>query len=214
MSYTGALESIVAASSGKWRMEVRNFLGCSLMDGYFRFPSHNNDAEQKACPDQVESTLSAIEAERPDIVVVTNGYWPHEFVSSGKEQTLEERQESIRNVVLRISKSSGKVILMSPPPVSIDIRECYTRVSTPNNCVGSIPQWWSDSESVDRSVADGIDNASFVGARRWFCSQNGLCPAFAGSLLIRYDFQHLTGAFSRRLGPVVREAFSAVGLTF
>jgi hypothetical protein len=214
MSYTGAFESIVDASNGQWRMELRNFLGCSFMAGQFQFPGRD-DAKEKACPGNVESTISAIEAERPDIVVVSNGDWDHKLVSNGKEQTLAERQESIRNVVLRISKSSGKVILLPSPPYSADLRECYTRISVPRDCVGSIADWWFDKERVDRRVIAGIDNASFISSSwRWFCSGDGRCPAFVGTLPVRYDFLHLTAAFSRRLGPVVREAFSAVGVTF
>ena len=214
MSYAGAFESIVNTSSGEWRLQLRNFIGCPFMAGHFWLPIFKDDAKEEACPGNVESTISAIEAERPDIVVVTNIYSQHEFVTTGKAQTIEEREESIRNVVSRISRSSGKVILMSPPPLTTNLRECYTRISTPNDCVGSVREGWSDYEGVDRRVADGIDNGLFVDTQRWFCSQNGLCPAFAGPLLIRYDNLHLTGAFSRRLGPVAREAFSAVGLTF
>jgi hypothetical protein len=215
MSYAGALKSIVEATDKKWRVELRDFLGCSFMDGYFRLPEGWVEPTiEKACPGNVQSTISAIEAERPDIVVVTNGYWLHEFVSNGKAQSPKERQESIRNLVLHISKSSGKVILMAPPPYSKDIRACYTKLSTPSNCVGSVPRSWPDYERVDQSVVEGIDNASFLSTWRWFCSQDGLCPAFAGTLPIRYDAHHLTGAFSQRLGPVVREAFSAVGVVF
>ena len=215
MSYTGAFTSIVEATNKKWRVELRNFLGCSFMDGHFRLPRGWVAPEiEKACPDDVESTISAIEAERPDIVVVTDGYWPHQFASSGRAQTSKERKDSIRNLVLRISKSSGKVILMAPPPYSEDIRACYTKLNTPTNCVGLVPRSWPDYERVDKSVVDGIDNASFLSTWRWFCSQDGECPAFAGTLPIRYDDHHLTGAFSRRLGPVVREAFSAVGVVF
>jgi hypothetical protein len=214
MSYTGAFESIVDASNGQWRMELRNFLGCSFMAGHFQFPGRD-DAKEKACPGNVESTISAIEAERPDIVVVSNGDWDHKLVSNGRAQTLDEREESIRNVVLRISKSSGKVILLPSPPNSTDLRECYTRISSPRDCVGSIPQWWFDKEQVDRGVAAGIDNASFISSTwTWFCSGDGRCPPFVGTLPVRYDFLHLTAAFSRRLGPVVQEAFSAVGVTF
>jgi peptidoglycan/LPS O-acetylase OafA/YrhL len=214
MSYAGAFESLVNDSNGQWRVELRNYIGCSLMEGHFQLPDFVDEAKEQACPGHVEETISAIEAERPEIVVVTNGYWPHKFVSNGTAQTLKEREDSIRNVVLRISKSAGKVILMQPPPYSANTRVCYTKVSTPKDCVGSVPQWWPDYESVDRSVVDGVDNTSFVTTWRWFCSQDGLCPAFAGALPIRYDSHHLTGAFSRRLGPVVREAFSAVGVTF
>lgn len=215
MSYGGAFESIVEATEGKWHVEFRNFTGCSFMAGNFQLPGKwVDDVLEKACGGNVESTVSAIEAERPDIVVVINGYWPHEFVSSGKAQSPKERQESIRNLVVRTAKSAGKVILMAPPPYSRDIRECYTKLSAPNNCVGSVPRSWPDYERIDKSVVDGIDNASFLSTWRWFCSQDGLCPAFAGTLPIRFDDHHLTGAFSRRLGPLVREAFSAVGVAF
>jgi peptidoglycan/LPS O-acetylase OafA/YrhL len=214
MSYTGAFESIVNASNGKWRLELRNFLGCSFMAGHYLLPDYVDDAKEEACPRLVESTISAIEAERPDIVVVTNGYWPHKFVSSREAQSPQERRDSIRNVLLRISKSSGKVILMSPPPDVRDTRICYTAVSSPTNCVASLPESWPDYEWIDRSVTDGVDNASFLSTWRWFCSESKLCPAFAGTIPMRFDSHHLTGAFSRRLGPVVQEAFSAVGVTF
>jgi hypothetical protein len=215
MSYEGAFETIVNASDEKWHVEFRNFIGCSFMAGNFRLPGKwVDEALEKSCAGNVESTVSAIEAERPDVVVVTNGYWSHEFASTGREQSSKERQESIRDLVFRISKSSGKVILMAPPPYSRDVRECYTKLSAPNNCVGSAPRSWPDYERVDRNVVDGIDNASFLSTWRWFCSEDGLCPAFAGTLPIRFDDHHLTGAFSRRLGPVVQEAFSAVGVIF
>jgi hypothetical protein len=213
MTYAGAFESIVNASNGQWRLELRNLIGCSFMVGRFRLP-FVDDAKERSCPANVESTISAIEAERPDIVVVVNGYWPHEFVSSGKEQTLQERQESIRSVVERISQSSGKLILMSPPPYSVDVRECYNKISSPINCVGSMPVRWPEYESIDRRIANEIDNASFLSTWRWFCSGSGRCPAFVDTVPVRYDSLHLTGAFSRRLGPVVREAFSAFGVTF
>ena len=103
---------------------------------------------------------------------------------------------------------------MAPPAYSEDVRACYTKLSTPANCVGSLPRSWPDFEQVDKSAVDGIDNASFIRTRRWYCSQDELCPAFAGTLPIRYDDHHLTGAFSDRLGPVVREALSAVGVVF
>jgi peptidoglycan/LPS O-acetylase OafA/YrhL len=214
MSYVGSFESVVNASNGQWRVELRNFIGCSFMAGHYVLPGFEDNAKLAACPGNVEMTVAAIEAERPDVVVVTNGYWPHKFVSNGNEQTLKEREESIREVVGRISQSVAKVIIMSPPPDSVDMRECYTKVSTPGDCIGVIPEWWFDYEWADKKVADSFDNVSFLSTWRWFCNEDGHCPGFVGGSVVRYDTHHLTGDFSRRLGPVVVEALSTVGVVF
>ena len=97
----------------------------------------------------------------------------------------------------------GSFVVFPPNPAGKDPGECYTKVSTPADCVVTPGSGYEEELTGYRRLASRLD-ATFVDPVPFFCVQ-GYCPEFVGHTPIRRDGTHITEAYSRLLAPYFLE---------
>jgi hypothetical protein len=122
----------------------------------------------------------------------------------------QEWHDGLASFVGKI-KGASKVAVISAPPASKDIKECYTPRSQPADCVSEVTGKWyeiSDAEKRAISAANGI----YLDTRSLFCTSQNLCPAFVGDTPVKRDLTHLTREYSDKIRPALQELIVAAGL--
>jgi len=102
--------------------------------------------------------------------------------------------------------SAAHTIVLDPPPSGIKIQDCATALSSPIDCASSIISTYTNLVTAVDAVAP--DGTTHVEVSPWFCSEEGVCPAFIGDTIVLADGGHLTADMSRELVPLMSEAFA------
>ncbi|CAN7471188.1 acyltransferase family protein [Terrabacter sp. LjRoot27] len=149
--------------------------------------------------------LERIREERPDVVVVSSSVGSYSKVlavdrsaagAAGTRSTLHSYLEAAEHIVV-----------IENPPVGGDVRHCVNRVATPQTCTTTVStDQVSKTQSEQEASLAFPGRVSFVPVVDWFCDAEKQCPAVVGPYLTRVDPTHITDAFARALGPLLREA--------
>jgi peptidoglycan/LPS O-acetylase OafA/YrhL len=188
-AYTLAFASMVSAVPD-WRVRAAGGSGCPFADRVLKDGPHT-----PGCGARNDQLLAEIKRVRPDIVVST----------SGVGNLAGSNSQSILAQLEKIKSSVGKIVMLPPNPILPDPNSCYTKFSQPQDCVGRIDsdyQAWLTRNAGMAATLHGM----FIDPTDWYCV-DGLCPAFVGSVPMRRDGIHITGAFAKTLGPLVLESF-------
>ena len=105
---------------------------------------------------------------------------------------------------------AGRVTFVAAPPEGAPLGNCYTRIGSPYACATSIPQTWKDIQSATEQIA--VAQGERVIDSRPFTCWDEICPAFAGTLPIRYDQTHLTVEYSEHIAPYLWRWLTANGV--
>lgn len=172
--------------------------GCAFFNEDQKIPTSQD--KEDACRARKQHAIEVIRATKPDVVIISN--WTGWL---GPNQW----GESIRQVIAKFRDSVDRVAWLSPPPGNIDFRECYgSRASVPADCVSSVSTEWL-------LVADDVTKAAgaqWIDPQPWFCSAEGLCPAFVGSTPTKHDKGHVFRAYAKAIPPVMLESMATAGL--
>jgi peptidoglycan/LPS O-acetylase OafA/YrhL len=107
--------------------------------------------------------------------------------------------------MLRDLKADAKhVVLLSAPPNSGNLQTCVTRRSKPADCVRKVTTQNRRVAAAERAAAAAV-GAGYVDPIDWFCYE-GRCPAVIGTTPVMREGTHITAAFARTLGPLLRPA--------
>lgn len=102
---------------------------------------------------------------------------------------------------IRSLRSPGRHLLtLSPPPASPNLQACAVAGGVPARCVGKVTERWQLTVAAEAAAA-AATRTSYVDTRLWFCNVADYCPAFIGTVPVRWDGAHLTRVFSASLGP-------------
>lgn len=160
--------------------------------GTFGCPFHEPNANLAAeCKDRIAGTVAAIQQIRPAILFVTN--------SSGSD----DREAMISDLIEKVEASAGKIVYLMPPPAEKVLEDCYSKISSPADCITRVDSKWSKQASWERAQAERR-GWIFIASDDWFCV-NGSCPAFAGNIVAKKDLHHATPAYQDRIGTVMTE---------
>jgi peptidoglycan/LPS O-acetylase OafA/YrhL len=185
MTYVSALRSAIGTSSD-WKVVSYGMFGCPFGDSA-------SIATLKILPDgcsqRADDAVAAINRMRPELVVLSGVY--------------ESAKEKLKGV-----DAPSKFIFLPGPPTDKDLAACYSKVSSPADCITTIPPGWG---AVEKNLARSVPNGIYVNSVPWFC-YDGSCPSFAGRIPTKLDRDHMTAAFAVRLGPVIRESLQEHGL--
>lgn len=166
----------------------------------------NLPADTAKCNKSHTGVIGLVAKIKPDIVVLSNHQGGLAALSSGAKgaagqvEWVKARSEAIR----ALSAPGRKVVLLTPPPAGKNPSECFTKLSSPSNCVSAIDDEWKFMASADESAAKA-SGATFVDSSSWFC-QYGRCPIFVGSTPVRFDVLHMTSTYGRQIAPLLRGA--------
>ncbi|WP_061782081.1 acyltransferase family protein [Microbacterium hominis] len=204
MAYAPALKALAEESGGAIRVTTVGLYGCRFTDVLVQ---NDDPAVMQACTQRKNDVAAMIAADQPETVLVSNAYTLGRTADgrdlSAAELTAAEAAEMARYGM------PGRIVYLEAPPEGAPLGNCYTRLGSPYACATSITPTWRDMQvATTAAVASSGDRV--VDALAFTCWQ-GVCPAFAGALPIRYDQTHLTVAYSAHLAPYLRWALDGGG---
>lgn len=204
MAYAPALKTLAEESGGAIRVTTVGLYGCRFTDVLVQ---NDDPAVMQACTQRKNDVAAMIAVEQPETVLVSNAYTLGRTADgrdlSAAELTAAEAAEMARYGM------PGRIVYLEAPPEGAPLGNCYTRLGSPYACATSITPTWRDMQvATTAAVASSGDRV--VDALAFTCWQD-VCPAFAGTLPIRYDQTHLTVAYSAHLAPYLRWALDGGG---
>src|SRR5882757_7433692 len=115
-----------------------------------------------------------------------------------------EYRTALQRTITALHPGPGRhVLTVSPPPLTNDLALCNTAGSTPADCVRSVSDRWIAFAQAEQAAA-AATHTSYADTHLWFCNSAGICPAFIGTTLVRWDGQHVTDVYARSLASDIR----------
>jgi peptidoglycan/LPS O-acetylase OafA/YrhL len=179
-----------AADRGGWRIHVLTRRQCpnpAIAGGV-------STAVSESCAEHQQWAAEQVRRLRPDLLVLSNRY-------GGAEAA--DWQAGLSTTLDRLAPAKARVVVLSPPPETGNLQQCYTRLSEPSQCTKPVSDLWRAFSAAERTAADER-GAEFVDTRSWFCASD-LCPAVIDGAPVHWDGRHLSAPYSRFLGPYVAQ---------
>jgi peptidoglycan/LPS O-acetylase OafA/YrhL len=206
MHWVDALADLAEAPGSGWQLVVQAKFACPFID----LTVENDVARNiETCRTRKQAARAVIAEMRPDVVLVTNSYQDFDEVGAGPV-TPARWAAAFEPVVAELSASAGSVAVLAPPPDDADIASCYTRVSTPADCISRPSSTWHARATSDRATLEAV-GGHFVDTLPVTCLGQ-LCPAFVGTAPVKQDRVHLTRVFQQAASPVLGELLRAEGV--
>lgn len=203
MTYVAALRTALGDSSG-WNVKSYGTFGCPFTD----VTTENSDAAAvEACPARKAAAVDAINTLKPDVVFIANGYGPRTPVGASEPMTLDQWSARTEKLVSKFKAAAGKVVFLAAPPSEKNITKCYTKLSSPIDCVSSVTPAWADKADTEAALAKKI-GATFIDSKQWFCV-DGQCPSFVGTTPTKLDEVHMTQQYAAKIAPAIMESLKA-----
>ena len=183
MTYVEALRTALPADH--WRVMSYGMFGCPWMD-----PSiYTGPLDDRAgCIARLRDAVAAINRIKPDLVFV-----------SGIDVSGADSTKSATSEWAKVTAPSTLVVLPGPPG-DVDLHACYTKTSSPSDCVATVSSTFASADQAFAMAAGG----NFVPSIPWFCYE-GRCPSFVGRTVAKLDSRLITPAYARRIAPVILE---------
>ncbi|WP_345376935.1 acyltransferase family protein [Frondihabitans cladoniiphilus] len=204
--YLEGLIGVVEAEGSTWRLENRAMFACPFLD--LEVQAGSADTIEK-CKAHNQATLDYIASTKPDLVLVTNSYQDFKDNATNRRATQDAWTAALTTYVDRAAASGARLAALTSPPDSADIAACYTKTSTPNDCVTRTQSLWKTRATADRQTIEA-KSGTFVDARPTLCLDD-LCPAFVGTVPVKLDRFHLTATYSKKITPALRELLTTAG---
>jgi peptidoglycan/LPS O-acetylase OafA/YrhL len=203
-SYAPAFKDIAEASDGQWRITTVGLYGCRFTEVLV---ANEDPAVMSACPQRKLDVAARIQQDTPQLVVVANAF--------AEGQDTNRTPLSVADIVASTAALTaglnvpGRVVHLAPPPLGAELGQCYSTMSSPQNCnVGVGAAWQAFAAALSAESANGD---LFVSSLPFSCVDE-ICPAFAGTIPTKYDSVHLTPAYAERVAPIIRNALAGLGL--
>jgi len=204
MAYAPAFKAIADASGGQWRITTVGLYGCRFTDVDI---ANDGAGVMSACPERKRAVSEHILADAPQLVVVSNAYALGRSTSGVALSTSDIVASTLAETAGY--GAAGRVVYLAPPPLGADLGRCFSPVSSPNRCAVAIDPAWNEFAAATQATLGAGDH--FVSSLAFTCFQ-GACPAFAGTIPIKYDSAHLTTAYSTHIAPALQFELAALGL--
>lgn len=188
MTYVTALKSAIGTSGG-WNLISYGMFGCPFgdatsLEGLSTIP--------EGCAERADEAVAAINRLKPSIVVMSGIQKYDSATAKMKEITAPVR-----------------FVFLPGAPIDKDIKSCYSKVSSPADCLSTAPTNWAYHEK--KLAGEFPLQGTFVDSLPWYCVESS-CPSFAGTIPTKLDASHITANYAEHLGPVIREQFKEQGI--
>ncbi|MFC9836874.1 acyltransferase family protein [Rhodococcus sp. NPDC127530] len=200
MTYVEPLTQFAESSSGEWKVRVEAMFGCQFVD--VARNGTKDAAIDAACPGHKDQVINMVNEIRPDVVMIANSYTSTDAATW---------TEGLDRLVGRFSANIGKLVMLSAPPADINIGDCYNRVNMPADCLSKVTTRWSNRAAVEDNYSH-TRGGMFIDSRRWFCTSDGHCPSFVGTIPVKRDEAHMTPAYGSLISPAFAETLRSIGL--
>jgi peptidoglycan/LPS O-acetylase OafA/YrhL len=159
------------------------------------------------CLQHRDDSIALIKELRPEMVFISTNYeWSNSANLTSNAQgdaAIEEWAAAAKSTADRISRYTGDVIFVTPPPQGEAIADCATAVSKPADCRSTIPPSWRAAFAAEASIVQG--KVHLLDTVDWFCGQSGRCPIFAADTPLKRDGIHTARDWALRIAPVFHE---------
>jgi peptidoglycan/LPS O-acetylase OafA/YrhL len=207
LGYANPLRDIALNSGGQIQVQNLAMGTCAFTNDLI-----NTTALSPACAARKDWVVDTINAVKPNVVIISNMYAQYRLVGATEYLKPFEWAKSMHEMVDRFRSSTGKVVLLAPPPKGADIEDCFSkRSSTPADCLGKVGREWADMAKAERDLAPEIGGV-WINSLPWFCNSGRMCPAFVESTPTKHDVTHMAPPYGTKISPVIKEAFSAAGV--
>lgn len=152
-----------------------------------------------------------LETHKPQTVVIVDTWdTPTRMPGDDTVAKLREYKTALTGLVDRLTATGSQVVVLVSPPPGENIVDCKTPVSSPKDCIRTMPRTYSQWADATEDALAQTDAATVrvVRTETWFCA-TGSCPAFVAGVATFADGNHLTDAAARALGPLLVQALSA-----
>ncbi len=191
---------IRAALPDDWKLRIFAIAACPAADVDVKDSSGGAYPECSAFRDWAEGEIQGAQ-----LLIVSQAIDAQRLASGATgDEAISEYAEGITSTLSRFAPRVDQVKLLSRPPLGKSAADCWTPVSSPDNCRSEVSAADKKMATAYSRVVEEQDNATFIDAAKWFCVQ-GLCPAFAEGTLLRADNAHLTASGSRGLAAVMQD---------
>jgi hypothetical protein len=141
-----------------------------------------------------------------DLVVLADSEETITRLSSGARGSAADAEwgKAVTSTIKKVRAQGAKrIALLSPPPTGVSLQTCAASPSsTPAACVSRVTGVYYGMADAERKATKAA-GVTYIDVRLLFCASNDYCPAFIGHTPVRVDGNHLTGAFSGQLRPVI-----------
>jgi hypothetical protein len=207
---TSWLPAIVGALEPRgYRVQALTLQGCPV--AYVSvFKNSNDKSEYTRCTEHQSWVADQVARIAPDLIILSESHQSmRRLMSEALGAAAETEWKAGFTAAIGAFPADSEIVILTPPPGSGNLQECYTPVSAPPDCGAAIPDHWNWLKTAELAVATDV-GATLIDTVDWFCAES-TCPAFVGSTPIYTDRLHLTATFSTRLIPVVTEALTGIG---
>ena len=151
------------------------------------------------CAEHRDWAIDYVVRTRPALVVLTNT-WKSELQDTSADRATVFGQ-GLADVVRRLQPSGAKIVILTAPPGSADLRSCPTALNGPADCVGSPAGTFATQVATEQRVA-AETGVRAIDPEQWFCVESR-CPSVVGSTAVYFDGGHITAEWARRIAPQV-----------
>lgn len=205
MAYAPAFKKMAEDSDGAIRVTTVGLYGCRFTE-----VAVQNDGAgiMAACEQRKADVRAMVLADAPNVVVMSNaytlGHTPDGQDLSADTLIASQQAEAAGYEV------PGRIVHLAPPPEGADLARCYSPLTSPYDCASAVSPTWQQMEAfAERAAAASGDHA--ISSLPFSCGE-GVCPAFAGTLPVKYDQTHLSVPFTEHIAPILRAGLAAAGL--
>ena len=205
MAYAPAFKKMAEDSGGAIRVTTVGLYGCRFTEVAVQ---NDGAGVMAACEQRKADVRAMIVADTPSIVVMSDAYTLG-HTPDGQDLSAETLIASQQAEAAGYG-APGRIVHLAPPPEGADLARCYSPLTSPYDCASAVSPTWQQMEALaERAAAASGDHA--ISSLPFSCWE-GVCPAFAGSLPVKYDQTHLSVPFAERIAPILRAELAAAGL--
>ena len=158
-------------------------------------------ARRRSCRAHTRAALAEVARSRPAVVFVSDVYDIADRLASGATgaAATAEWRSSMQALVDRLRDSARRVVVVSPAVQGEPLEKCATRLSTPQDCVGTIPETYRIAQAAESLVTG--PGVHYLDTSWWFCDDHGRCPPFVGDTPVRRDAVHISERWALKMAP-------------
>ncbi|GAA2411729.1 acyltransferase family protein [Mycolicibacterium llatzerense] len=208
LGYLGPLRTMALNSNGFFQVHSEAAYACYYIDQLVENKDQNLVDE---CAQKKSEAVDYINRTQPDMVIISHSPLPKKIEGTGITLTPKEWAEALGAFIDKFKANTKKIMIISPPPIGVNISECYGQEShLPADCMSAVPESWRQTAAAEQQLADSLGGVR-IDSLSWFCVDGRYCPSFVGTTLTKRDVVHMTVPYGDKIWPVMQESLLASG---
>jgi peptidoglycan/LPS O-acetylase OafA/YrhL len=216
---------VVARERG-WRYVQAGQGGCSIAPLLLPLDAaRRNIALARPCLRAIPRLLRRVRSSyRPDVWIVVDAVLRRPLLVGrtllqvGDPRRRAPIRRALRATLTELTAGGAQAVVLGSVPPAQPL-ECATKNPRARECAD--PQHrarWAPVAEVNGDLRAAVralgKRAAFVSIEDVMCPRGGVCPALVDGKLARYDGEHFTGSFSRRIVPEIIARAERAGVRF